>query len=59
PVGSALLSLQRLVRDDAGRPVEWLHALYRPDRYEYRLDMQAHDTPGQPTWLPAGAPRRA
>ncbi|KDB69651.1 hypothetical protein AZ15_4351 [Bordetella bronchiseptica A1-7] len=34
-------------------------ALYRPDRYEYRLDMQAHDTPGQPTWLPAGAPRRA
>ncbi|OZI77764.1 GntR family transcriptional regulator [Bordetella genomosp. 12] len=56
PVGSALLSLQRLVRDASGRPVEWLHALYRPDRYEYRMDMQAHDMPGQPTWLPAGAP---
>lgn len=54
PVGSALLSLHRLVRDDSGRPVEWLHALYRPDRYEYRMDMQAHDMPGQPTWLPAG-----
>lgn len=53
PVGSALLSLHRLVRDASGRPVEWLHARYRPDRYEYRMDMQAHDMPGQPTWLPA------
>jgi len=55
PVGSALLSLRRLVRDDAGRPVEWLHALYRPDRYEYRMDVQAHDTQGEPDWLPSGA----
>ncbi|AUL48276.1 GntR family transcriptional regulator [Bordetella trematum] len=54
PVGSALLSLHRLVRDADDHPVEWLHALYRPDRYEYRMDMQAHDTPGQPAWLPAG-----
>jgi len=53
PVGSALLSLHRVVRDASGRPVEWLHARYRPDRYEYRMDMQAHDMPGQPTWLPA------
>ncbi len=53
PVGSALLSLHRLVRDASGRPVEWLHARYRPDRYEYRMDMQAHDMPGQPTWMPA------
>lgn len=55
PVGSALLSLRRLVRDESGRPVEWLHALYRPDRYEYRMDMRAHETPGEPNWLPAGA----
>ena len=53
PVGSALLSLHRVVRDASGLPVEWLHARYRPDRYEYRMDMQAHDMPGQPTWLPA------
>lgn len=53
PVGSALLNLHRLVRDATGRPVEWLHALYRPDRYEYRMHLQAHDTPGEPTWLPA------
>ncbi|MFD4840549.1 GntR family transcriptional regulator [Achromobacter sp. NPDC058515] len=59
PVGSALLSLHRVVRDDSGRPVEWLHAQYRPDRYEYRMNMQAHDMPGQPTWLPAAIPARA
>ncbi|MCD0501697.1 GntR family transcriptional regulator [Bordetella petrii] len=59
PAGSALLSLHRVVRDEADRPVEWLHALYRPDRYEYRMNMQAHDMPGQPTWLPAGTPSRA
>ncbi|WP_313623181.1 GntR family transcriptional regulator [Achromobacter sp.] len=59
PVGSALLSLHRVVRDESGRPVEWLHARYRPDRYEYRTDMQAHDMPGQPTWLPAAIPARA
>jgi len=46
------------VRDESGRPVEWLHAQYRPDRYEYRMNMQAHDMPGQPTWLPAAAPQR-
>lgn len=59
PVGSALLSLHRLVRDESGRPVEWLHAQYRPDRYEYRMNMQAHDMPGQPTWLPAAVPALA
>lgn len=53
PVGSALLSLHRLVRDKNGRPVECLHALYRPDRFEYRMQMQAQDTSGEPNWLPA------
>jgi len=54
PIGSALLNIRRLVRDADGRPVEYLDALYRPDRYEHRSDMQAHDTPGSPTWLPTG-----
>ena len=54
PVGSALLRLRRTVRDVSGRVVEYLDAAYRPDRYEYRMEMQAHDTPGSPTWLPAG-----
>ena len=38
-VGSALLAVRRLVQDDAGRPVQWLHGLYRPDRYEYQMQL--------------------
>jgi GntR family transcriptional regulator len=54
PVASALLNIRRLVRDAAGRPVEYLDARYRPDRFEYRLDMAAHETSGTPVWLPTG-----
>jgi GntR family transcriptional regulator len=38
-VGSALLAVRRLIHDEAGRPVQWLHGLYRPDRYEYRMQL--------------------
>jgi GntR family transcriptional regulator len=38
-VGSALLAVNRLVHDEAGRPVQWLQGLYRPDRYEYRMQL--------------------
>lgn len=38
-VGSALLSVNRLVHDEDGAPVQWLQGLYRPDRYEYRMDL--------------------
>lgn len=36
-VGSALLSVRRVVHDVAGRPIQLLFGLYRPDRYEYRM----------------------
>lgn len=39
PVGSALLAVTRLVRDGDERPVQWLHGLYRPDRYQYRMQL--------------------
>ncbi len=39
PVGTALLSVRRLVFDSADRPVQWLHGLYRPDRYEYQMEV--------------------
>ena len=29
----------RLVFDVNDRPVQWLHGLYRPDRYEYQMDV--------------------
>ena len=38
-VGSALLAVRRLIYDDQERPVQWLHGLYRPDRYEYQLEV--------------------
>ncbi|MDP4677451.1 MAG: GntR family transcriptional regulator [Burkholderiaceae bacterium] len=39
PLGSALLCLRRLVFDVNDRPVEGLHGLYRPDRYEYEMEI--------------------
>jgi GntR family transcriptional regulator len=38
-VGSALLAVSRLVLDTDDRPVQWLHGLYRPDRYRYEMEL--------------------
>ncbi len=38
-VGTALLSVRRLVHDSNDRPVQLLHGLYRPDRYEYQMEL--------------------
>jgi len=38
-VGSALLAVRRLVYDINERPVQWLHGLYRPDRYTYEMQL--------------------
>lgn len=38
-IGTPLLSLTRVVHDAAGAGVEHLHALYRPDRFAFRLDL--------------------
>jgi GntR family transcriptional regulator len=38
-VGSALLAVRRLILDDQDRPIQWLHGLYRPDRYEYEMQL--------------------
>ena len=38
-VGSALLAVQRLVFDTNERPVQWLQGLYRPDRYQYQMQL--------------------
>jgi GntR family transcriptional regulator len=38
-VGSALLAVRRLIYDEQERPVQWLHGLYRPDRYEYQMQL--------------------
>lgn len=38
-IGAALLSVRRLVFDAHNRPVQFLHGLYRPDRYEYQMEL--------------------
>ena len=38
-VGSALLAVRRVVFDAKERPIQWLHGLYRPDRYEYEMQL--------------------
>ena len=38
-VGSPLLAINRVVRDQDGHPVEYLKALYRPDRYQHRMSL--------------------
>lgn len=38
-LGSPLLAVSRLVRDTADRPVQWLQGLYRPDRFEYQMQL--------------------
>jgi GntR family transcriptional regulator len=37
--GSPLIELMRTVYDYDGRGVEYLHALYRPDRYSFEFDL--------------------
>ena len=39
PVGTALLAVERLVYDTDERPVQWLQGLYRPDRYQYEMQL--------------------
>jgi GntR family transcriptional regulator len=38
-IGAALLSVRRLVYDSNDQPVQLLHGLYRPDRYEYQMEL--------------------
>lgn len=55
-VGSALLSLRRVVRDGDGRAVEYLAALYRPDLFELEMSLsRVGDTSGR-HWEPVIAP---
>ncbi|MBI3367359.1 MAG: GntR family transcriptional regulator [Burkholderiales bacterium] len=50
-VGSALLTVKRLVLDEAGRPVQLLHGLYRPDRYQYEMQLSRVDSVDTKVWV--------
>lgn len=55
-VGSALLAVHRLVRDADGRPVQWLHGLYRPDRYRYEMELSRVGGVDARVWVSRDAP---
>ncbi len=51
PVGAALLSVSRVVFDIHGRPVQLLHGLYRPDRYEYEMQLERSTEIDAKIWI--------
>ena len=50
--GSPLIELVRVVYDQAGRGVEHLHALYRPDRYAFEIDLVRSGAAKAKAWSP-------
>lgn len=50
--GSPLIELVRVVCDQSGRAVEHLHALYRPDRYAFEMDLVRSGAADRNVWSP-------
>ena len=50
--GSPLIELVRVVYDQDGRGVEHLHALYRPDRYAFEIDLVRSGAADTAAWSP-------
>jgi GntR family transcriptional regulator len=55
-IGTPLIELTRIVYDQSGQGVEHLHALYRPDRYAFEIDLIRSGKRDR-AWSPV--PRRA
>jgi GntR family transcriptional regulator len=51
-IGSPLIELVRVVYDARGCGVEHLHALYRPDRYSFEIELLRAGKPSARTWSP-------
>ena len=51
-IGAPLLSISRVLRDQNDQPVEYIRALYRPDRYEFQISMFPGGGPDS-LWQPA------
>ncbi len=52
-VGAPLLSIKRVVRDSDGSAIERIRALYRPDMYEFELNLSLGDGPDGTVWRPS------
>ncbi|WP_341701880.1 GntR family transcriptional regulator [Ferrovibrio sp.] len=49
-VGAPLIRISRAVHDQAGRPVEYIVGLYRPDRYQFRMSLDRVRGADSNTW---------
>jgi GntR family transcriptional regulator len=54
--GSPLIALVRVVYDSTGRGVEHLQALYRPDRYNFEIDLVRSAGTSPQGWFPVMRP---
>src|SRR5690606_30321053 len=50
-VGSPLLAVRRVVRDADERPVQLLQGLYRPDRYQYEMQLSRVGSIDAKVWV--------
>jgi GntR family transcriptional regulator len=50
-VGSALLTVKRKVYNNRDEPIQWLHGLYRPDRYEYVMELSRMGDINAKVWV--------
>jgi GntR family transcriptional regulator len=50
-VGSALLAVRRVIYDEQERPIQLLHGLYRPDRYEYEMQLSRVGSIDAKVWV--------
>jgi GntR family transcriptional regulator len=55
-VGAPLLRISRIVQDSAGKPVEYIVGLYRPDRYQFRMSLDRVRGGDRNTWSASVAP---
>ena len=51
-IGAPLLFVQRVVTDVKGQAVQLLRGLYRPDRYEYRMELSRVEGDKANLWMP-------
>ena len=58
-LGSPLLSISRIVFDQDEQPVEYIKALYRPDRYQYRMMLSRVGDERSRSWSVAGNDHKA
>lgn len=50
--GSPLIEIVRVVYDQTGRGVEYLHGLYRPDRYAFEIELVRSGPAATKAWSP-------